>query len=491
MPSRRRNQVDPLQLKPGRLRRPRAARRRQVRRDGAAHRRRRHPRVPRHRVRRRPSAASPATGSSCRPTSSTRSPATSAASSPPSTRWAAPTGTRPRAGPASYVKQIAAELIQLYSARMATAGHAFGPDTPWQRELEDAFAYVETPDQLSSIDEVKADMERSVPDGPAHLRRRRLRQDRDRRPGGLQGDPGRQAGRGARADDAAGPAAPADLHRALRRSSRSSCKAAVPVPERQGGPRGHRRARRRQGRPRHRHPPPAVRATIRYKDLGLVVVDEEQRFGVEHKEQLKTLRTAVDVLAMSATPIPRTLEMAVTGIREMSTLATPPEERHPVLTYVGAYDEKQITRPSGASCCARARSSSSTTRSARIERAACPHPRAGARGPGRHRPRPDGRAQAGAGRPRLLGQEVRRARLHHDRRDRPGHLQRQHPDRRAGRRPRPVPAAPAPRSGRPRPRAGLLLLPLPAREADDRDGARPAADDGQPHRPRRPASRSR
>jgi transcription-repair coupling factor (superfamily II helicase) len=81
---------------------------------------------------------------------------------------------------------------------------------------------------------------------------------------------------------------------------------------------------------------------IRFKDLGLVVVDEEQRFGVEHKEQLKRMRTAVDVLALSATPIPRTLEMAVTGIREMSTLATPPEERHPVLTFVGTYDEKQI-----------------------------------------------------------------------------------------------------------------------------------------------------
>jgi transcription-repair coupling factor (superfamily II helicase) len=82
---------------------------------------------------------------------------------------------------------------------------------------------------------------------------------------------------------------------------------------------------------------------VRFKNLGLVVVDEEQRFGVEHKEQLKTLRTNVDVLAMSATPIPRTLEMAVTGIREMSTLATPPEERHPVLTFVGGYEEKQIT----------------------------------------------------------------------------------------------------------------------------------------------------
>ena len=83
--------------------------------------------------------------------------------------------------------------------------------------------------------------------------------------------------------------------------------------------------------------------SVRFKDLGLVVIDEEQRFGVEHKETLKALRTNVDVLAMSATPIPRTLEMAVTGIREMSTLATPPEERHPVLTFVGAYEEKQIS----------------------------------------------------------------------------------------------------------------------------------------------------
>ena len=80
----------------------------------------------------------------------------------------------------------------------------------------------------------------------------------------------------------------------------------------------------------------------KFKDLGLVIIDEEQRFGVEHKEQLKAMRTAVDVLAMSATPIPRTLEMAMTGIREMSTLATPPEERHPVLTFVGPYEEKQV-----------------------------------------------------------------------------------------------------------------------------------------------------
>ena len=82
---------------------------------------------------------------------------------------------------------------------------------------------------------------------------------------------------------------------------------------------------------------------IKFKDLGLVIIDEEQRFGVEHKETLKALRTNVDVLSLSATPIPRTLEMAVTGIREMSTLATPPEDRLPVLTYVGAYEDAQIT----------------------------------------------------------------------------------------------------------------------------------------------------
>src|SRR5690606_8346148 len=82
---------------------------------------------------------------------------------------------------------------------------------------------------------------------------------------------------------------------------------------------------------------------VSFKDLGLIIVDEEQRFGVEHKEKLKHMRASVDVLTMSATPIPRTLEMAITGIREMSTIMTPPEERHPVLTFVGPYDEKQVT----------------------------------------------------------------------------------------------------------------------------------------------------
>ena len=129
------------------------------------------------------------------------------------------------------VRQIAAELIRLYSARTASPGHAFGPDTPWQRELEDAFPYVETGDQLAAIDEVKADMEQLGADGPADLRRRRLREDGDRGAGGVQGRSGRHAGRGAGADDAARPAALLDVQRAVR-AVPGAGPGAVPVPER-------------------------------------------------------------------------------------------------------------------------------------------------------------------------------------------------------------------------------------------------------------------
>ncbi len=240
-----------------------------------------------------------------------------------------------------YVKQIAAELIRLYSARMATTGHAFGPDTPWQRELEDAFAHVETPDQLSTIDEVKADMEREVP--------------MDRL---VCGDVGygkteiavRAAFKAVQDGKQVAVLCPTTLLVQQHQNTFSERYAGFPVVVRSLS----RFQTDTEARAvlagladgsvdlvigTHR----LLSKEVRFKDLGLVVVDEEQRFGVEHKEQLKTLRTSVDVLAMSATPIPRTLEMAVTGIREMSTLATPPEERHPVLTYVGAYDEKTVT----------------------------------------------------------------------------------------------------------------------------------------------------
>ena len=239
-----------------------------------------------------------------------------------------------------YVKQIAAELIKLYSARMATAGHAFGPDTPWQRELEDAFAHIETPDQLSTIDEVKVDMERPVP--------------MDRL---VCGDVGygkteiavRAAFKAIQDGKQVAVLCPTTLLVQQHVNTFTERYAGFPVVVKALS-RFQSDAESKQtlaGLEKgsvdlvigtHR----LLSQEVRFKDLGLVVIDEEQRFGVEHKERLKAMRTSVDVLAMSATPIPRTLEMAVTGIREMSTLATPPEERHPVLTYVGAYDEKTV-----------------------------------------------------------------------------------------------------------------------------------------------------
>lgn len=238
------------------------------------------------------------------------------------------------------IREIASELIRLYSARMATKGFAFSPDTPWQRELEDAFAYIETPDQLATINEVKADMEKELP--------------MDRL---VCGDVGygkteiavRAAFKAVQDGKQVAILVPTTLLVQQHYDTFSERYAGFPVTVK-GLSRFQSDKESKQivedlklGKidvviGTHR----LLSGSVHFKDLGLVVIDEEQRFGVEHKETLKQMRTNVDVLAMSATPIPRTLEMAVTGIREMSTLATPPEERHPVLTYVGAYEDKQI-----------------------------------------------------------------------------------------------------------------------------------------------------
>ncbi|MGW6739772.1 transcription-repair coupling factor [Streptomyces sp. NPDC055025] len=248
------------------------------------------------------------------------------------------TKTKQRAKKA--VKEIAADLIKLYSARMAAPGHAFGPDTPWQRELEDAFPYVETPDQLSTIAEVKEDMEKTVP--------------MDRL---ICGDVGygkteiavRAAFKAVQDGKQVAVLVPTTLLVQQHFGTFSERYAQFPVSvkalsrfqsdaEAKATLQGLREGAVDVVIGTHR----LFSSETKFKDLGLVIVDEEQRFGVEHKEQLKKLRANVDVLTMSATPIPRTLEMAVTGIREMSTITTPPEERHPVLTFVGPYEEKQI-----------------------------------------------------------------------------------------------------------------------------------------------------
>ncbi|MEW2223012.1 transcription-repair coupling factor [Streptomyces sp. NPDC006990] len=248
--------------------------------------------------------------------------------------------TKTKARAKKAVKEIAADLIKLYSARMAAPGHAFGADSPWQRELEDAFPYAETPDQLTTIGEVKEDMEKSVP--------------MDRL---ICGDVGygkteiavRAAFKAVQDGKQVAVLVPTTLLVQQHFSTFSERYGQFPV--------NVRALSRFQTDTEARATLDGLRdgtidvvigthrlfsSETKFKELGLVIVDEEQRFGVEHKEQLKKLRANVDVLTMSATPIPRTLEMAVTGIREMSTITTPPEERHPVLTFVGPFEEKQI-----------------------------------------------------------------------------------------------------------------------------------------------------
>jgi len=238
------------------------------------------------------------------------------------------------------VRDIAVELVKLYSARMAAKGHAFGPDTPWQRELEEAFPFAETPDQLQTIEEIKRDMERPIP--------------MDRL---LSGDVGfgktevavRAAFKAIQDGKQVAMLVPTTLLVKQHLETFTERFAGFPVKvrplsrfqtdkEARETVQGLRDGSVDMVIGTHR----ILTEQVTFKDLGLLIIDEEQRFGVEHKDALKKLKTNVDILAMSATPIPRTLEMAVTGIREMSTLATPPEDRHPILSYVGPRNDKQL-----------------------------------------------------------------------------------------------------------------------------------------------------
>ena len=378
------------------------------------------------------------------------------------------------------VRQIAAELIRLYSARMASPGHAFGADTPWQRELEDAFPYVETPDQLGAINEVKRDMERPVP--------------MDRL---ICGDVGygkteiavRAAFKAVQDGSQVAVLVPTTLLAQQHFNTFSERFAPFPVTVRMlsrfssDAEAAQVREEMTEGKVdvvvgTHR----LLSPDTRFARLGLVILDEEQRFGVEHKEYLKRLRTEVDVLAMSATPIPRTLEMGIAGIREMSTILTPPEERHPVLTLVGPYDEKQIAAAIRRELLRDGQVFFVHNRVSSINRVAARLARAGPGGPDRGRPRADERARAGRRDERLPGPHVRRAGVHHDHRVRAGHPEREHADRGPRGHLRAAPAAPAARPGRPEQRARLRLLPVPAGDPADRDRARAAGHHRAAHR---------
>ncbi|MBC2682001.1 transcription-repair coupling factor [Corynebacterium sp. 4HC-13] len=238
------------------------------------------------------------------------------------------------------VREIAAELVQLYAQRQAAPGYAFAPDSPWQREMEEAFPYTETEDQWNAIEAVKADMEKAVP------------MDRV-----IIGDVGygktevavRAAFKAVQSGKQVAVLVPTTLlaqqHYATFTERMQDFPTTIRELSRFTGPKESKDVLKGMADGTvdivigtHR----LLQTGVQWKDLGLIVVDEEQRFGVEHKEHIKALRTHVDVLTMSATPIPRTLEMSMAGIREMSTILTPPEDRHPVLTYVGPQENKHV-----------------------------------------------------------------------------------------------------------------------------------------------------
>ena len=237
-------------------------------------------------------------------------------------------------------REIAQELVVLYRRRMTSPGHPFPQDTPWQREIEDSFPYSETPDQLRAIAEVKEDMEsdhpmdrlvcgdvgfgktevairavfKAVQDGkqaavlvPTTL----LAQQH------LQTFTDRMAGYPVRVEVLSRFLTPAQSRKVTDGLAAGTVDVVIGT---------------------HK----LLSADVKFKDLGLLVVDEEQRFGVSHKEAIKHLRANVDVLTLTATPIPRTLEMSLTGIRDLTLLNTPPADRQPILTYVGEYDERAV-----------------------------------------------------------------------------------------------------------------------------------------------------
>lgn len=238
------------------------------------------------------------------------------------------------------VEVIAQELVVLYQKRLHSAGHPFDPDSVWQHELEEAFPFKETPDQLKAIADVKADMEAPTP--------------MDRL---VCGDVGfgkteiaiRAAFKAIQDGKQVAVLVPTTLlaqqHVQTFGDRFSGFPVRVEVLSRFLTPGQAKQVAEglRTGAVdlvigTHR----LLSDDIQFKDLGLLVVDEEQRFGVSHKEQIKKLKSDVDVLTLTATPIPRTLEMSLTGIRDLTLLHTPPAERQPILTYVGEEDERAI-----------------------------------------------------------------------------------------------------------------------------------------------------
>jgi len=238
------------------------------------------------------------------------------------------------------IADIADDLLELYAAREVVSGHAFAPDNTWQHELEAAFPYVETEDQLHAIDEVKSDMERARP--------------MDRL---VVGDVGygktevalRAAFKATTDGKQVAILVPTTVLAQQHFNTFAERLAPFPI--------NIEMLSRFRSDKEQREIVEKIKAglvdivigthrllsdDVQFKDLGLLIIDEEQRFGVVHKEKLKQLRQQVDVLMLTATPIPRTLYLSLSGARDMSTIETPPEDRLPIRTYVAEYDERLV-----------------------------------------------------------------------------------------------------------------------------------------------------
>jgi len=238
------------------------------------------------------------------------------------------------------VEAMAEELLELYASREVVPGFAFSPDSAWQHELEASFPYVETPDQMEAQRQVKADMEKERP--------------MDRL---VCGDVGygktevalRAAFKAVLDGKQVAVLVPttvlAQQHYNTFRERLEAFPAVVEMLSRFRSPSEQQAVVNGIASGQvdicigtHR----LIQKDVQFRNLGLIIIDEEQRFGVAHKEYLKQMRREVDVLTLSATPIPRTLHMALTGVRDMSTMETPPEERLPIKTYVAEYDDQLV-----------------------------------------------------------------------------------------------------------------------------------------------------
>ncbi len=372
-----------------RLRRPRRARHRPL--PGAR------PQGRRRRSRSTSSRSSTraATSSTCRSTGSTRSRSTRAARtrSPRSTGSGGSTfATTKVAGRARPSARWPTSCSASTPSARRRPGIALPPVNDDYRAFEATFPFDETPDQARAIDDVERRSRGRPPDGPARVRRRRLRQDRGRHPRGVPRRDGRQAGRAALPDDRARAAALPRARGAARATTPSAC-ARSPASSRQASSE-ETLALSKDGSVdvvvgTHR----LLSKDVHLKDLGLLVVDEEQRFGVAHKERIKQLKAQVDVLTLSATPIPRTLQMAVSGLRDLSLITTPPVDRRAVRTIVTRFDDQVDPRGRAARAVARRAGLLRLQPHRRHPRAGAAPCRARSRGAHRRGARADGRGE--------------------------------------------------------------------------------------------------